>query len=90
MVQQSVGFFGMLRGFYNALFTLSSAINTATRAVDNLATWADEQTATFVDEARDERALKAAQRKAQFAAELAAMADQGIDISDVKPKLTAH
>ena len=54
MVQQSVGFFAMLRGFYSALFTLSNAINTTAKAVDNLATWADEQTATFVDEARDD------------------------------------
>ena len=83
MVQKSVGFFGMLRGFYNALFTLSNAINTTAKAVDNLATWADEQTATFVDEARDERALKSAQRKQQFAAELAAMEAQGVDVTGV-------
>ena len=86
MVQQSVGFFAMLRGFYNALFTLSNAINTTAKAVDNLATWADEQTATFVDEARDERALKSAQRKQQFAAELAAMKAQGVDVTDVTIK----
>ena len=89
-MNNSVGFFGMLRGFYQALFTLSSAINTATKAVDNLATWADEQTATFVDEARDERALKAAQRKAQFQKELDLMQQQGIDVSDVKPKAIAQ
>lgn len=89
-MNNSVGFFGMLRGFYQALFTLSSAINTATKAVDNLATWADEQTATFVDEARDERALKAAQRKTQFQKELELMKQSGIDVSDVKPKLTAQ
>ena len=83
MVQQSVGFFGMLRGFYNALFTLSNAINTSAKAIDNLATWADEQTATFVDEARDERALKSAQRKQQFKQELALLQQQGIDVTDV-------
>ena len=82
MVQQSVGFFAMLRGFYNALFTLSNAINTSAKAIDNLATWADEQTATFVDEARDERALKSAMRKQQFAQEIAAAKAQGL-ITDV-------
>lgn len=86
MVQQSVGFFAMLRGFYNALFTLSSAINTSAKAVDNLATWAEEQTGTFVDEARDERAIKSAVRKQQFAAELAALKRNGVDVTDVTAK----
>lgn len=86
MVQQSVGFFAMLRGFYSALFTLSNAVNTTAKAVDNLATWADEQTATFVDEARDERALKAAVRKQQFAKELESLKAQGIPVTDVTPK----
>ena len=85
-MNNSVGFFGMLRGFYQALFTLSSAINTTAKAIDNLATWADEQTSSFVDEARDERALKSAQRKQQFAAELAAMKAQGVDVTDVTIK----
>ena len=86
MVQQSVGFFAMLRGFYSALFTLSNAINTSAKAIDNLATWADEQTGTFVDEARDERALKSAQRKQQFKQELALLQQQGIDVTDVTIK----
>ena len=86
MVQQSVGFFGMLRGFYQALFTLSNAINTSAQAVDNLATWAEEQTGTFVDEARDERALKSAQRKQQFKAELELLKQSGVDVTDVTIK----
>ena len=86
MVQQSVGFFGMLRGIYQALFTLSSAVNTAAKTLDNLATWSEEQTATFVDEARDERALKSAMRKQQFAQEIAAAKAQGlITDANVKP-----
>ncbi len=86
MVQQSVGFFAMLRGFYNALFTLSSAINTSAKAVDNLATWAEEQTGTFVDEARDERAIKSAQRKQQFKKELELLKQSGVDVTDVTIK----
>ncbi len=86
MVQQSVGFFAMLRGFYNALFTLSSAINTSAKAVDNLATWAEEQNGTFVDEARDERAIKSAQRKQQFKKELELLKQSGVDVTDVTIK----
>lgn len=52
------GFFGMLQSFYTAAGTLASAVNRGAQALDNLGQWAEEQTATFVDEARLDRQAK--------------------------------
>lgn len=58
MAVQNVGFFGMLQGIYGTVFMLSSAVQKFAKALDNLGTWTDEQTGTFVDEARMERQIK--------------------------------
>lgn len=55
---RSVGFFGMLHGIYGAVAALASAAQRGANALDNLGQWAEEQTGTFVDEARIERAIK--------------------------------
>lgn len=57
-VQQAVGFFGMLHGIYGAVASLASAAQRGANALDNLGQWAEEQTGTFVDEARIERQAK--------------------------------
>lgn len=57
-IQQAVGFFGMLHQVYGAVGTLASAVGRGANALDNLGQWAEEQTATFVDEARIERQAK--------------------------------
>ena len=86
---QKLGFFAMLHSIYAAIGTMASAVQRGANSLDNLGQWAEEQTATFVDEARDDRALKAAQRKVQFQKDLEAMKAQGIDVSDVTPKITS-
>lgn len=58
MAIQNVGFFGMLHGIYGAVASLASAAQRGANALDNLGQWAEEQTGTFVDEARIERQMK--------------------------------
>lgn len=57
---KTMGFFAMLHSIYNMLGTLASAFGRGAQALDNLGAWAEEQTATFVDEARIERQQKIA------------------------------
>lgn len=64
----NIGFFGMLHSVYNAVGVLASAVGKFAQAADNLGTWADEQTGTFVDEARIERKKKSVQLMAELAA----------------------
>ncbi len=77
---QKLGFFAMLHSIYAAIGTMASAVQRGANSLDNLGQWAEEQTATFVDEARDDRALKAAQRKAEYRKELEALKAQGITV----------
>lgn len=58
MVVQKVGFFAMLQGLYGTLNAMFSAVQRMANAADNLGQWAEESTATFVDEARIEREEK--------------------------------
>lgn len=51
----NIGFFGMLHAVYNAIGVLASALGKFAHAAENLGTYADEQTGSFVDEARIER-----------------------------------
>lgn len=62
---KTMGFFGMLHSIYNMLGTLASAFGRGAQALDNLGAWAEEQTATFVDEARIERQTKIEQLMAK-------------------------
>lgn len=55
---QAIGFFGMLKQVYGAISAIASAVGRGANALDNLGQWAEEQTATFVDEARVERQAK--------------------------------
>lgn len=64
----NIGFFGMLHSIYNAVGVLASAAGKFAQAADNLGTWADEQTGTFVDEARIERKKKSVTLMAELAA----------------------
>ena len=70
-IAQATTFFGMLRGMYTAVGTITSAVNSTASAVNNLATWADESTGTFVDEARAERQIKLVEMRARHAKALA-------------------
>lgn len=83
---QKLGFFGMLQMVYAAVGTFVSMLNGFAQAGKNISDWSEEATASFVDEARDERALKNAQRKAQFQKELESLRSQGIDVTDANPK----
>lgn len=83
---QKLGFFAMLHSIYAAIGTIASAVQRGANSLDNLGQWAEEQTATFVDEARDERAIRSAQRKAEYRKELEAIKAQGIDVTDVTIK----
>lgn len=67
MAIQKIGFFAMLHQVYGAVGTMASAVQRGANAIDNLGQWAEEQTATFVDEARLERAEKVAQIKRRLA-----------------------
>lgn len=58
MAIQNVGFFGMLHGIYGAVAALASAAQRGANALDNLGQWAEEQTGSFVDEARMDRQEK--------------------------------
>lgn len=58
MAANNVGFFGMLHQIYNSVGILASAVGHGAKALDNLGQWAEEQTGTFVDEARLERQAK--------------------------------
>ena len=58
MAIQNVGFFGMLHGIYGAVAALASAAQRGANALDNLGQWAEEQTGSFVDEARIDRQEK--------------------------------
>ena len=84
---QKLGFFGMLQMVYAAVGTFVSMLNGFAQAGKNISDWSEEATATFVDEARDERALKSAQRKAQFMKEIEALKEQGIEVTDVTPRI---
>ena len=86
---QKLGFFGMLQMVYAAVGTFVSMLNGFAQAGKNISDWSEEATATFVDEARDERAIKSARRKAEFMQEIAALEAKGIAVTDVKPKITA-
>lgn len=58
MAVQKIGFFGMLHQIYGAVGTVASVVNRFANAADNLGKWAEEQTETFVDEARLDRMEK--------------------------------
>lgn len=62
---KTMGFFGMLHQIYGAVGALASAATHGANAIDNLGMWAEEQTATFVDEARIERQAKIAELRAK-------------------------
>ena len=70
MAVQQVGFFGMLRNIYATVSVASSAVGKFAQAADNLGTWADEQTGSFVDEARMERRIKAIDFQKRYAEQL--------------------
>ena len=83
---QKLGFIAMIQSLFGVIGTMATAINRYANAVNNIGEWAEESSAAFVDEAKDDRALKTAQRKAEFRKELEAMKAQGIDVTDVTPK----
>lgn len=56
-----------LQQLWLALTTFFMALEKGSSAVNNLATWADEATGTFVDEARIERQKKLAKLHAELA-----------------------
>lgn len=67
-----IGFFSMLHQIYgavgslaNTVTSLASATTHGANALDNLGMWAEEQTATFVDEARIERQAKILELRAK-------------------------
>ncbi len=66
---QQVGFFVALHSIYAAVATLATAVGRLANSADNLGQWAEEQTATFVDEARLERAAKVKQIQEKLALE---------------------
>lgn len=57
---------------FAALFMFFSATEKAASAVNNLATWADESSGVFVDEARFSRSEKAKKQAAEAAITAAA------------------
>lgn len=71
MAVQNIGFFGMLHGIYGTIASLSSAVQKFAQALNNLGDWADEQTGTFVDEARLDRQYKIEEMKRKRQALLA-------------------
>ena len=62
-----MGFGKMLQQVWITLTTFFMALEKGSSAINNLATWADESTGTFVDEARTERAKKLAALNAELA-----------------------
>lgn len=62
---KTMGFFAMLHQVYASIGALFSALTHGANALDNLGMWAEEQTGTFVDEARIERQAKIADLKAK-------------------------
>ena len=62
---KNFGFFGMLHTIYNAVGAMASAVGRGASALDNLGQWAEEQTGSFVDEARMDREEKLEERRAE-------------------------
>lgn len=58
MAASNIGFLGMLHQIYNSIGVIASAVGHGAKALDNIGMWAEEQTGTFVDEARLERQAK--------------------------------
>ena len=58
---------------FAALFMFFSATEKAASAINNLATWADESSGVFVDEARHNRTEKIKQQAIEAAATAAAL-----------------
>jgi len=85
---KTMGFFAMLHQIYASIGALFSAITHGANALDNLGIWAEEQTGTFVDEAREDRQVKLAEMRAKRAALAASHAQQGVqEVTDVTPKV---
>lgn len=56
--KQAIGFFAAMHEIYASVKTIASVVTHTAKAAENLSIWAEEQTDTFVDEARVERQIK--------------------------------
>ena len=83
---KNIGFFGMLHTIYNAIGAMASAVYRGASALDNLGQWAEEQTGSFVDEARMDREEKLAERRAERLARRQAQLNAPTQVTDVQSR----
>jgi hypothetical protein len=81
---KTMGFFAMLHQIYASVGALFSAVTHGANALDNLGIWAEEQTGTFVDEAREDRQVKLAEMRHKRAQLVASRAQA--EVTDVLAK----
>lgn len=86
MAVQNIGFFGMLHSIYNMIGSTASAGHRFANSLDNLGQWAEEQTGSFVDEARMDREEKLEDRKAERIARRQAQLNAPTRVTDVQPR----
>lgn len=87
MAVQNIGFFGMLHSIYNMIGSTASAGHRFANSLDNLGQWAEEQTASFVDEAKLDREEKLEDRRAERLARRQAKLNAPQPVSDVQPRI---